>query len=156
MIDIIGNNSQIIHRNDSNELEVNGNAVPGSDFDQLYTAVLSPKGSQQMAGMTDLLGALRQLNVKSKDILSNSVKAAYKSGAARSGLIRHNDNALPFQPSKAARKIARVQPNKRGLISKFEIEGLCEAKLTTSLTTKNNTQRHKLSNVTKKINQVNE
>ena len=42
LMDIIGNNSQIIRRNDSNELEVTGHAVPGSNFAQLYAAVLSP------------------------------------------------------------------------------------------------------------------
>ena len=104
LIVIFGNNPQIIRRNDSNELEVNGHAVPGSNFDHLYAAVLSPSGSQHMAGMTKLLGALRELNVESKDIVSNPIKAAYESGAARSGPLRHNDNALPSQPSKAARK----------------------------------------------------
>ena len=33
LMDIIGNNSQIIRRNDSNNLEVNGHAVPGFNFD---------------------------------------------------------------------------------------------------------------------------
>ena len=103
LMDIIGNNPQIICRNDSTELEVNGHSVPGSNFDQLYAAVLSPRGSQHMAGMTKLLGALRQLNVESKDIVSNPIKEAYESVAARSGPLRHNDNALPFEPPKAAR-----------------------------------------------------
>lgn len=149
-MDIIGNNPQIIRRNDSNELEVNGHAVPGSNFDQLYAAVLSPRGSQHMAGMTELLGALRQLNVESKDIVSNPIKAAYESGAARLGQLRHNDNALPSQPPKAARKKARAPPNKRGSTSPFEIEEPYEAKPATRSTTKYNTQRHGLSNVTNK------
>ena len=85
LMDIIGINPQIIRCNDSNELEVNWHAVPGSNFDQLYAAVLSPKESQHMPGMTELLGALRQLNVESKDIVFNPIKAAYKSRAARSG-----------------------------------------------------------------------
>ena len=93
---IIGNNPQIIMRNDSNELKVNGYVVPGANFNQLYVAVLSSRGSQQMAGITQLLGALRQLNVVSKDIVSNSIKAAYKSGAARSGPFCYNGNALPL------------------------------------------------------------
>ena len=77
LLNIIGNNSQIIRRNNANELEVNGHAVPGSNFDELYAAILSHKGSEHMAGMTELLGALRQLNVESKDIVSNRIKAAY-------------------------------------------------------------------------------
>ena len=87
LIDIIYNNPKIVYRNDSNNLEVNGHAVPGSNFDQLYAAVLSPKQLQHIAGMTELLGALKQLNVKSKTIVSNLIKATYKSGAARLGQL---------------------------------------------------------------------
>ena len=136
LMDIIANNPQIIRRTDSNELEVTGHAVPCSDFDQLYAVVLWPKGSQHMAGMTELLGELRQLNVESKDIVTNLIKAAYESGAARSGPLRHNDNALPSQPPKATRKKARAQPNKRGSTSPFEIKGPYEAKPATRSTTK--------------------
>ena len=53
LMDIFGNNPQVIRRNNSNELEVNGLYVPGSNFDQLYAAVLSQKGSQHIAGMTE-------------------------------------------------------------------------------------------------------
>ena len=103
LMDIIGNIPEIIRCNDSNELEVNGHAVPGSNFDHLYATVLSPKGLQHMAGMTELLCALRQFNVESKNIVSNPIKAAYESGVARSGPLSHNDNALPSQPPKEAR-----------------------------------------------------
>ena len=150
LMDIIGNNPQIIRHYDSNKLEVNWHAVPGSNLDQLYDAVLSPRGSQHMAGMTELLGALRKLNVESKNIVYNSINAAYESGAARSGPLCHNDNALPSQPPKAERRKARAQPNKRGSTSPFEIEGPYEAKPATRSTPKYNTQRHGLSNVTNK------
>ena len=63
LINIIGNNPQIVCRNNANELEVNGHTVPGSNFDELYAAILSPKISEQITGMTELLDALRQLNV---------------------------------------------------------------------------------------------
>ena len=113
LMDIIWINPQNIRRDDSNELEVNVHALSGSNFDQLYAAVLSPRGSQHMAGMTELPGVLRQLNVESNDIVSNPIKAANKRGASRSGPLRHNDNALPSQLPKAARKKARAQSNKR-------------------------------------------
>ena len=142
IMDIIGNNPQIIRRNDSNKLEVNGHAVPGSNFDQLYAAVLSPRKSQHIVGMTELLGALRQLNVESKDFGSDPIKATYESGAACSGKLRHNDNSLPSQLPKAARKKARSPPNRRGSTSPFEIERPFEAKPATRSITKYNTQRH--------------
>ena len=44
-MNIIGNNLQIIRRNASNELEVNGHAVTGSTLNQLYAALLLPKKS---------------------------------------------------------------------------------------------------------------
>ena len=95
-------------------------------------------------------GCVKQLNVESKDIFSNSIKAAYESGAARSGLLRHNDNALPSQPPKAQKKKTRAMPNKRGSTSPFEIQEPFEAKPATRSTTKYNTERHGLSNVTNK------
>ena len=138
-MDFIGNNPQIIRRNDLNELEVNGHAVPVSNFYQLYAAVLSPKGLQHMAGMTEQLCALRQLNVESNDIVSNSIKAAYESRAARSGTHRHNDKALSSQPPKAAKKKAKAPPNKRGSASPSEIEGPYVTTPATGSTTKYNT-----------------
>ena len=39
--DIIGSNPNIIRRNDENELKVDGHAVPGSYFDQIYSAVVN-------------------------------------------------------------------------------------------------------------------
>ena len=94
LINIIGNNPQIIRRNNANELEVNGHALPGSNFDELYAAILSPKGSEHMAGMTDLLGALRQLNVESKDIVSTRIKAAYESAPSRLSSLSPNEKLL--------------------------------------------------------------
>ena len=140
LMEILGNNPQIIRRNDSNKLEVIGHAVLGSNFDQLYNIVLSPRGSKHKAGMTELLGALKQLNVKSKDIDSNLIKAAYESGAANSSPFCHNDNALPFQPPKAAKNKARAPLNKRGSTSPFDIKTRFEAKPTKRSTTKYNTQ----------------
>ena len=86
----------------------------------------------------------------SKDKKSYLIKAAYESGAARSGPIRHNDNALPSQPPTAARKKAWAQPNKQKWTSPFEIEGPYKVKPATRSTTKYNTQTHGLSNVTNK------
>ena len=58
--------SNIIRCNNANELEVNSHAVPESNFDDLYAAILSPKGSQNIMGMTKIKCALRQLNIESK------------------------------------------------------------------------------------------
>ena len=51
-----------------------------------------------MAGMTELLGALRQLNLEYKDIVSNRIKAAYESAPSRLSVLSHNEQV---QPSKA-------------------------------------------------------
>ena len=59
LLNIIRNNPQIIRRNNANELEVNGHAVPDSNFYELYAAILSPKGSAHMAGMTEMLSSIR-------------------------------------------------------------------------------------------------
>ena len=61
-----------------------------------------------MAGITELLGALRQLNVESKDIVSNPIKAAYESSASRSG-------PLPSKPPKMRCHLRRRKQRGRRL-----------------------------------------
>ena len=100
LMDLISNSPNIIRRNDQNELEVNGKAVPGTNFDELYAAVLSPRGSQHMPGMTELFGALRQLKIEAKDIVSKPIKAAFESGVPRTGPLHHNEKAIPADPPK--------------------------------------------------------
>ena len=53
-----------------------------------------------MVGMTELLGALRQLNVESKDIVSNRIKAAYESAPSRLSVLSHNEQVLPSKAVK--------------------------------------------------------
>ena len=149
-MNIINNDLKIIRRNDLNELNMNGHVVPSSNFDQLYPAVLSLRGSQHITGMTKLLRPWRQLNVQSKDIVSNLFKAAYDSGAARSGLLRNNNNALPSQPPKATKKNTKAPPIKRKSPAPFEIERPNETKAATRSKTKYNTQRPGRSYVTNK------
>ena len=98
LMDLIGNNPNIIRRNDANEMEVNGRAVPGTDFDELYANLFSPHGTQHLPGMPELIGALRQLNVESKDIVSHPIQAAYESDTPRSGPLHHYEKAIPQAP----------------------------------------------------------
>ena len=141
LIDLISNNPNIIRRNDQNELEVNGHAVPGTNFNEIYAAVLSPRGSQHMPGMTELIGALRQLNVESKDIVSNPIRAAFESAAPRTGPLHHNEKAMPEDPPKpkAPKKTKRKSPPE---------ERPLEAKPATRSTTKYNLARKGLANMT--------
>ena len=94
LMDLIGNNPNIIRRNDANEMEVNGRAVPGTDFDELYANLFSPHGTQHLPGMAELIGALRQLNVEGKDIVSHPIQAAFESATPRSGPLHHNEKAI--------------------------------------------------------------
>ena len=110
LMNIISFNPNIIRRNDQNELEVNGQAVPSSNFDELYAAILTPKKSQHMVGMTEILSALRQLNVESKDIVFTQIKSAYESGASRFGPLRHNEKALPSEPQNARKRKPKAAP----------------------------------------------
>ena len=120
MINIIGNNPQIIRRNNANELKENGLVVPGSNFDELYAAILSHKGSEHMAGMTELLGALRQLNVEIKDIVSNRIKAAYESAPSRLSDLSPNEQVLPSKAVKESKQKSRApSQNKRRSTSPF-------------------------------------
>ena len=123
LLNIIGNNPQIIRRNNANELDVNCHAVAGSIFDELYAAILSPKGSEHMAGMTELLCALWQLNVESTDVVSNRIKVAYESAPSRLSVLSHNELVLPSMAVKESKHKTIAQPkNNRKSTSPFEIE----------------------------------
>ena len=148
LMDLIGNNPNIIRRNDENEMEVNGHAVPGTNFDDLYAALLSPTGSQNMVGMPEMIGALRQLNVESKDIVSNAIKAAYDTPPPRSGPLRHNEMAIPKAP-KPTPKTKPETKNKRKSQPQVETEETAPSKHATRATTKYNMPRNKQSNVDK-------
>ena len=105
-----------------------------------------------MVGMTEILGALRQLNVESKDIVSAQIKSAYESGAFRSGPLRHNEKSLPQEPQKARKqKPKTAKKDKKSSTAPIENEGPFEAKPATRSTTKFKTPRQGLSNVTNKI-----
>ena len=144
LMDLIGNNPNIIRRNDENEMEINGRAVPGTNFDELYANLFSPHGTQHLPGMAELIGALRQLNVESKDIVSHPIQAAYESATPRSGPLRHYEKAIP--------KAVRPKPkpkSKRRSTSAFEIEETVPPKHETRATTKYNMPRKRLSAVSK-------
>ena len=104
-----------------------------------------------MPGMTELFGALRQLNVEAKDIVSKLIRAAFESGVPRTGPLHHNEKALPPEPTKRKPKAKAPPKNKRRSTSPFEItEGPLEVKPATRSTTKYNLERKELSNVTTK------
>ena len=75
-----------------------------------YKAILSPKGSEHMAGMTKLLGALRQLNVESKDIVSNRIKAAYESAPSRLSVLSYNEQVLQSKAVNKSKQKSRAPP----------------------------------------------
>jgi hypothetical protein len=143
LMDLIGNNPNIIRRNDDNEMEVNGHAVPGTNFDELYASLLYVHGTQHLPGMREMIGALRQLNVESEDIVSHPIKAAYESGVPRTGPLHHNEKAVPKAPK------PKPQPkSKRKSTSQFENEEMGPPKHETRSTTKYNMPRKGLTSNT--------
>jgi hypothetical protein len=142
-MDLIGNNPNIIRRNDDNEMEINGHAVPGTNFDELYASLFSVHGTQHLPGMRELIGALRQLNVESEDIVSHPIKAAYESAVPRTGPLHHNEKAVPKAPK------PKPQPkSKRKSTSQFENEEMGPPKHGTRSTTKYNMPRKGLTSNT--------
>ena len=113
LINNIINNPQIIRRNIANELEVNGHAIASTNFSELYAAILSPKGSEHMTCMTVLLGALRQLNVDGKDIVSTRITAAYESSPSRLSVLAHNEQVLPSKAVKESKHKSRAPPTNK-------------------------------------------
>ena len=82
-----------------------------------------------MAGMTELIGALRQLNVDGKDIVSTRIKAAYESAPSRLSVLSHNEQVLLSKAVKESKHKTRApRQNKRRSTSPFEIKEPLEAK----------------------------
>ena len=73
-----------------------------------------------MSGMTELLGALRQLNVESKDIVSTSIKAAYEIAPSRLSALSPNEQVLPSKAVQVSKHMSRALPkHKRRSTSPF-------------------------------------
>ena len=103
-----------------------------------------------MAGMKKLLVALRQLNVESKDIVSNRIKAAYESAPSRLSVFSHKEQVLPSKAvNESKHKTRAPSQNKRRTKFPFEIEERLKTKPMTRSTTKYNTPRQGLSNKSK-------
>ena len=100
-----------------------------------------------MAGMTELLRALIQLNVETKDIVSNRIKAANESAPSRLIVQSHNEQVLPSKAVTKSKHMTRapLKYNRRST-SPFEIEELLIAKPVTRSTTKYNTPKQGYSN----------
>ena len=74
-----------------------------------------------MAGIKELLDALRQLNVESKDIVSNRIKVAYESSPSRLSVLSHTEQVLPSKALKESKHKTRAPPkNKRRSTAPFE------------------------------------
>jgi hypothetical protein len=146
LMELIGNNPNIIRRNDANELEINGHAVPDTDFDEIYANLFSPHGTQHLTGIPELIGALRQLNVESKDIVSHPIQAAYESATPRSGPLPHYEKAISKEPKPKPKPKPKQPKSKRRSTSPFEIEEMAPPKHETRSTTKYNMPRKGLTN----------
>lgn len=97
--------SDVISRNDQNELVINGTVVPKSNFNKLYTAMFTPNGSANMIGMPELLNGLRQLQVPIGKIVSVPIKKAYATPIPRTGLLHKQEPAIELTSASAEAKL---------------------------------------------------
>lgn len=110
-------NPQVIARNADGELVVNGQAVPGSDFNKLYKTMFTGNGSATMTGMPELLGAMRQLQVSSAEVVSVPVKKAMSAAPART-LDKHELTLPKEEPDPENEGAKRSKSSKKKLSNK--------------------------------------
>ena len=123
---------------------MNGRDLLDSNVDDLYAAKLSLKGSQHMVSMTKLLSALRQLKIKSKNIVSDKIKAAYDSDVSQMDLRRIMNKRYYLSLQKQqGRRLSRSKKTSeaRHLHFHFEINSPLTAKIARRSRTKFNTPR---------------
>ena len=74
----IHDNPDILKVSRKGEIEVNGETVPGSNFDDLFKSMVGRKQNVNLPGIGQFLGALRQMGVKTNELSGYEVKEMYK------------------------------------------------------------------------------
>lgn len=110
--------SDVISRNDQNELVVNGTVVPKSNFNKLYTAMFTPNGSANMIGMPEFLNGLRQLHVPIDNIVSVPIKKAYATPIARTGPLHKHEPAIEMTTASAAAQLKQEPDQSKSIKNK--------------------------------------
>ena len=82
----IRDNPEILRASRTGEIEVNGEPVPGSNFDDLFKSMVGRKQNLNLPGIAQFLGALRQMGVRSNELSGNEVKEIYKGTKPHGGI----------------------------------------------------------------------
>ena len=70
----IRDNPEIIRASGTGEIEVNGEPIPGSNFNSLFKSMVGRKQNLNLPGIAQFLGALRQMGVRSSELSGTDVK----------------------------------------------------------------------------------
>jgi hypothetical protein len=89
----IRDNPEILRASRTGEIEVNGEVVPESNFDDLFKSMVGRKQNLNLPGIAQFLGALRQMNVRSSELSGFEVREIYK-GTKPKGKVQSRLAAL--------------------------------------------------------------
>ena len=102
----ITEHSNILTRNSSGEMVVNGKAEPGTNFDSLFKSMVTPKADLNQPGLDKFLEGLRSMGVRYSDLSSKALQQKY-APPPPSGSSQYQLAALKAEPS----SIAKVEPS---------------------------------------------
>jgi hypothetical protein len=82
----IRDNPDILKASRTGEIEVNGETVPGSNFNNLFKSMVGRKQNLNLPGIAQFLTALRQMGVKSSELSGQEVKEIYNGLKPKGGI----------------------------------------------------------------------
>ena len=124
----IRDNPDILRASRNGEIEVNGEKIPGSNFDDLFKSMVGRKQNLNLPGIAQFIGALRQMGVRSSELSGSELKEMYKGTKPHGGIqsrlaaLRGNEQVGteeavgedkffdPFEAAYASPKEHRPQP----------------------------------------------
>lgn len=102
----ITQHSNILTRNSSGEMVVNGKAEPGTNFDSLFKSMVTPKSDLNQPGLDKFLEGLRGMGVRYNELSSKALQQKY-APPPPSGSSKYQLATLKAEPS----SIAKVEPS---------------------------------------------
>jgi len=83
----IQNHPDILRRTREGEIDINGETISGTNFNELFKSMVGPKPNLNLPGIAQFLGALRQIGVKSTELSGIKLQELYR-GAPPKGAPR--------------------------------------------------------------------
>ena len=105
LLNTITANPEVLSRNASGELVLNGDAVHGSNFDKIFTAAFTANKIPDMVGTDSFFQGLRTLHIGKSALSSRHFVKALAATPPHAGPLRHRALALDLAEEPEAKRV---------------------------------------------------